>query len=139
MTPYRATTIAAIIIIPTCLWGFVAQAKNDLVYHTRNVMGQWRKTSEEDPYAFNRFYIRLRYPEGHPETQLEGMARLFSRMRRGEVTDVSYGREFQVPNPLGNAPFKGREVKIARAGYEEPIIVNWVNVRGNWYLYSSDD
>ena len=141
MTMSRAFAWMGVLVIPAALWAMLNSARNDLLYLTRSVASQVRKAGD-DPEAFSRFYIRLRFPDGNPDRQEAMFGRLWYALLDCEPEQVTYGdrspirAEDQKTHAHGEVIMKGRSRRR-----DEPVTlsIHWIQYRGSWYIDDFDE
>jgi hypothetical protein len=136
----RASSIGAILIIPLLLWAWLSSARNDLITTTRSLVKQIKVdqgSMEREEAALARLFIRLRLPDGNPDSQEQMFGRLWFEVKRLEPTTFEYGESGRKKADDGNS-HSYREVVVRGTGPEaEPrtLRLEWMQNRGNWYIY----
>lgn len=112
------------------LYIWLDQARNDLVFTTRSIIGQIRKGG---PEVADGLFVQRRYPVGDPETQSELFRRITHAMRAEAPERVRYSGNGRM-EVVGGAVVPWREVEVTgKQGGRYTL--RWVKRGGQWYLY----
>ena len=135
MSPYRATTIGAVIVLLALLMGWVDHERNDLLYYTRSIASQARKAGPENARAAGVFAKRLQIPETDGADPAQS-AHLYAILSQLQPEVVKYGDDRPITGPDGRE-HPHRQVVLegyAPSGRPATLRLEWIQYRGNWYV-----